>query len=311
MVNLGGGGRRVAPQFRFDASHLYVAPATIPPEVAMTTTTLSVADQQVLRRAVHRLERESLVARLTQWTGEPITLLMRQLPERVSRQIHNAVQRALWKALDIALYKLDAGYIEPGLAGFKALSGVSGGLGGFLGIAALPIELPVTTTLMLRSIANIARGEGEDLRQPGSRLACLEVFALGPRCDAPHDDVASTPGLAAETSYYAARAFLAKTVREAARLAAQRGVARQSSPVIIELISAIASRFGFVVSEKFVATAIPVVGAIGGAAVNLAFMEHFQKLAQSHFAIRRLEREYGPEEIHRLYDDYALQITRA
>ena len=180
------------------------------------------------------------------------------------------------------------------------MSGITGGVSGFFGMATLAVELPVTTTLMLRSIAGIARKEGEDLTQAGSRLACLEVFALGP-----HTRGQSSAATAAETSYYAARAFLAKAVSEAAQLVAERGLAQRSSPVIVELISAIGSRFGLVVSEKVTAGAIPVIGAIGGAAVNLAFMEHFQKLARAHFASRRLEREHGPAEVCRVYDAYA------
>jgi hypothetical protein len=117
------------------------------------------------------------------------------------------------------------------------------------------------------------------------------------------------PGVVTETSYYAARAFLAKAVGEAAQFLAERGAARGSSPVIIELITAIGSRFGIVVSEKVAAGAIPVIGAIGGAALNLAFMQHFQQVAESHFAIRRLERAHGPAEVHRVYEDYA-QIVR-
>ena len=31
----------------------------------------------------------------------------------------------------------------------------------------------------------------------------------------------------------------------------------------------------------------------GGAAVNYAFVEHFQEMAQGHFTVRRLERVYG------------------
>jgi hypothetical protein len=50
-----------------------------------------------------------------------------------------------------------------------------------LAFLALPIEVPLTTTLMLQSIADIARHYGQDLRRPESRIACQEVFALGDR----------------------------------------------------------------------------------------------------------------------------------
>jgi len=266
----------------------------------MSNTTLSLEELKVLWRAVRALERESLVARLSELTGEPISNLLRRIPKVVSRQIHSVVRAALWQALEVALYKIDSGPLEPGALGFRVFSGITGGVSGFFGLASLAIELPVTTTLMLRSIAGIARAEGEDLTQPGARLACLEVFALGPRSREQKQDA-----LATETTYYATRAFLAKAVGEATQAFAERGLAQQSSPVIVELITAVGSRFGLVVSEKAAATAIPLVGAIGGAAVNLAFMEHFQKLAQAHFAIRRLERRHGPAEVHRVYEAYS------
>jgi len=267
----------------------------------MSTSTLNIADQRALWKAACSLERESLVARLSELTGEPVTQMLRAMPKRVSEKIHGMVQTALWRALEVALYKMGSGFPEPGTIGFKVMSGITGGVSGFFGAATLAVELPVTTTLMLRSIAGIARREGEDLNHPAAKLACLEVFALGPRRE--------NPSASAEASYYAVRAVLAKTVSEAAQLFAERGIAQRSSPMIIELIAAVGSRFGLVVSEKVAAGAIPVVGAIGGAAVNLAFMEHFQKLAQAHFAIRRLEREHGLEEVHRVYERYA-EIVR-
>ncbi len=71
---------------------------------------------------------------------------------------------------------------------------VSGAVGGFFGLPGLIIELPISTTLMLRSIADIARSEGEDLSSFDAHLACITVFALGGR---------SRDDNAAETAYYA------------------------------------------------------------------------------------------------------------
>jgi hypothetical protein len=39
----------------------------------------------------------------------------------------------------------------------------TGGVGGLFGLPALAIELPISTTIMLRSIADIARSEDEDI----------------------------------------------------------------------------------------------------------------------------------------------------
>jgi hypothetical protein len=87
--------------------------------------------------------------------------------------------------------------------------------------------------------------------------------------------------------------MLAKTVSEAARYIAERGVVGEGAPVLVRFITQVASRFGVVVTQKVAAQALPVLGALGGAAVNYAFIEHFQDMARGHFTVRRLERRYG------------------
>ncbi|MFY9830342.1 MAG: EcsC family protein, partial [Rhodoplanes sp.] len=67
------------------------------------------------------------------------------------------------------------------------------------------------------------------------------------------------------------------------------------------------SRFGVVVSERFAASAVPVLGAVGGATVNFVFMNHFQRVAHGHFTIRRLERMYGPATVRRHYEALVAQ----
>jgi hypothetical protein len=73
-------------------------------------------------------------------------------------------------------------------------------------------------------------------------------------------------------------------------------------PLLVKLINTIASRFGLVVSEKLVAQAAPLIGAGGGAAVNLMFINHFQDMAEGHFIVKRLEKRYGADEIRKLYE---------
>ena len=72
----------------------------------------------------------------------------------------------------------------------KALATASGAAGGAFGLASLTIELPVSTIIMLRSIADIARSEGENRSDPEAALSCIEVFALGGR-DAAHRPLAA------------------------------------------------------------------------------------------------------------------------
>lgn len=167
----------------------------------------------------------------------------------------------------------------------------SGAAGGFFGFAALPIELPITTTLMFRSVCDIARFHEEQLGTVEAKLQCLSVFALG----------GGKKSEGAETGYYAVRAALAAEVK-AAQAALAKGAKKGSEPVLIRLITAIASRFQLQVTEQAAAKAVPVLGAVLGAAINLAFMDHFQDMAEGHFTVRQLERKYGQRAVRSAYE---------
>ena len=47
---------------------------------------------------------------------------------------------------------------------------------------------------------------------------------------------------------------------------------------------------------------MPVIGALGGAAVNYAFIDHFQEIARAHFIVRRLERRFGKDAVREAYE---------
>jgi hypothetical protein len=249
-----------------------------------------------------RLENPSLAARITNAVGTPVGKLLNALPPGASGAINTVVAKAMKKSLDVAVNGLSrSGGKPPANRSLRTAVGATGAAGGFFGLPALALELPVTTTLMLRSIADIARSEGEDLSQPEPRLACMEVFALG----------GGGSPKATESTYYAVRTVLARAVSEAAKYIAERGIAEEGAPILIRLISAIAARFGIVVSEKVAAAAVPVVGALGGATVNLIFMNHFQDMAQGHFAIRRLERIYGAEVVRGEYEAIRMALPKS
>jgi len=105
-----------------------------------------------------------------------------------------------------------------------------------------------------------------------------------------------------EADYFAVRAILARGLVEIADFGIDKGVVRESAPLLVRFLTQIASRFGVVVSQKVAAQAVAVVGAVGGAAVNLAFIEHFQDVARGHFTVRRLERAYGVDAVRGEYD---------
>jgi hypothetical protein len=258
-------------------------------------------DLAALERAVRLLEHPSLAARLTNMAGKPVELIGLALPASAARTIATATSKALEVALQAALRTMPQKPQAGSRLLHKALATASGAAGGALGLLALPFELPVSTVIMLRSITDIARSEGEDPTEPEAALSCLQVFALGGRAGS--DD-------ASESGYFAVRGMLAKTVSEAARFIGERGVVQEGSPLLLRFITQVASRFGVVVSQKVAAQALPVLGALGGAAVNYAFMDHFQDIARSHFTIRRLERTYGKELVRSEYERINLGAGR-
>jgi hypothetical protein len=229
--------------------------------------------------------------------GKPIELIGDVLPASASRAVAIATAKALEMALKVALRTMRRAPRVGSQLLHKALATASGAAGGAFGLATLPIELPVSTIIMLRSIADIARSEGEDLSDPASALSCVQVFALGGRAGSAAD--------ASDSGYFAMRGMLAKSVTEAARFVAERGVIKEGGPVLVRFITQVASRFGVVVTQKVAAQALPVVGALGGAAVNYAFIEHFQEIAQGHFTVRRLERVYGKSVVRAEYERIA------
>jgi hypothetical protein len=82
---------------------------------------------------------------------------------------------------------------------------------------------------------------------------------------------------------------------------AVHGLVGKGGPLIVQLLSAIASRFSVNVSQKLALQAVPLVGAVTGATLNTLFMRHFQAMAQGHFTVRRLERRYGADVVRRAY----------
>jgi len=251
------------------------------------------SDREALAAAVRRLESPSLAGRLAALAGKPVGLLQRALPAAASTGVAKLAKHALERALDVALFSLRNRRIAGGRKLHSGLACTSGAIGGAFGLAALAVELPVSTTIMLRAIAAIAQEEGEDLEDPRTELACLEVFALGGP---------TTDETGVEADYFAVRAILARGLVEIADFGIDKGVVRESAPLLVRFLTQIASRFGVVVSQKVAAQAVAVVGAVGGAAVNLAFIEHFQDVARGHFTVRRLERAYGVDAVRGEYD---------
>ena len=267
------------------------------PPIIHSLTRNELKDLEIARSL---LENPGFTIRLANFLGAPIEKGFALLPRGWNDTVNKATRGALMKALQLAVVSLGKRNQRGSREFFhKVLVGTSGGIGGAFGLAALPVELPLSTGIMLRSIADIARSEGHDIADLTTRLECLEVFAFGGRH--PTDNMT-------DSIYWLTRAALGKTLSEAAAHLTGRGAVDIASPAVIRLVNSIASRFGVLVSEELAAKALPVVGAAGGSVVNVLFIDHFQDMARGHFIVKRLEKRYGVETVRDVYERLAAKV---
>ncbi len=265
-------------------------------EIACRDAGFSADDRDALLRAVGELERHSWAARLAALLRKDSGMIRWPIPANVSQMASRAAGPALEASLKVALRSLAKSPLRDRRGFHKGIAALAGGAGGAFGLSSFLVELPFTTTIMMRAIADIARNEGEDLGSPDTALACLAVFGLGGGRTTGAATGLQT-GLQDEaildTGYFAIRALLASTLGDAARFYLGRGATTEAASFFSRYIASIAARFGVAVSQKLAAQAIPVIGAAAGAAINYTFVEHFQTVAHGHFTILRLERRYG------------------
>ncbi|WP_175672438.1 EcsC family protein [Burkholderia ambifaria] len=261
--------------------------------------TLSPEDQNALRRAKQVLESPSLTMKLTGMLGAPVEKMIARLPDFATGKINDATQLALRKCLNIALRTLgkpqtpDAEPDKPSNLLHKLAVATTGAAGGAFGFLALPVELPVTTTLIFRSVCDIARSEGEDLGSVDTQLQCLAVLGMGGNPDKNEED--------ADLGYFVLRGALAQAISKASSDITTKGIAAHSSAAVFKLVQTVASRFSVQVTEQMAAKSIPAIGAVLGATVNTLFIDHFQQMAHGHFTVRRLERKYGSVAVKAAY----------
>ena len=285
----------------------------------MTTSTelvvLNADDAESLKTAHHLLQNPGWIARASDTLGQYIETGLKSLPEKTQDIISDAVKKSIHVALDVALKTMGteapATATQPSKVSnwlHKAASAASGAAGGAFGIYSLPVELPISTTIMMRAIADVARSEGFDLAKEETRLQCVTVLALGGKGKLPLGDDGKENDQA-EVGYFAIRQAMAAAVTDAATYLAKGG-ADMTGTALLRFVNMVAQRFGVQVGEKAAAQLVPVIGALSGAAINAAFTDHFQDMARGHFIVLRLQKKYGEDYIKDEYNRLT-QLTQS
>jgi hypothetical protein len=194
--------------------------------------------------------------------GTQVEAQLALLPEGLRTRL----ERATFAALDRAYGVAGASAPLPlGRRGVR-LAAVAGAVGGAGGIATALAELPVTITLILRTIQDAAREAGFDPADPAIRREVLRVFASG-------NPLAADDGV--NTAFIGARLAL-------------------TGPALGRMIATLSPRIAAALGPKVAAAAIPVLGAAAGAAINAAYMTYYRELAAVRFGLLALAQRHDP-----------------
>ncbi len=203
--------------------------------------------------------------------GGKVENQMALLPAGVQWQVLALTQGALEQAYGLAATSGRLGKIGGG--GHMALAGLSGAAGGLGGLPSAVAELPVTITVILRAIQEVARDHGFDPADEAVRRETLRVFAAGSPDEA--DD-------GVNTSFIGARLTL-------------------TGPALHKMIATVAPKVAAALGQKLAAQAVPVLGAVAGAGLNLAYVRYYREIAHVRFALLRLAQEHDPERVSRAF----------
>ena len=273
---------------------------------------MNAKDSQFIKEAVHMFHDPGVFAKSLGYLSGVVERKLKWLPNTVQTKVAVASTTAIEKCLKWSISSISESSnlqltVQQGSSRAQKMgwlhtvaAGVSGGVSGFWGLPALVVELPFVTTVMMRSIAQIAQSYGYDIKDPAIQVECLLVFAHGGPTKA-DDDM--------ETGYFSTKLAFGALSREAAQLISGlsakdlvHAIDSKSIPILARLVAEIADVFGVRVSEKFMAQMTPLVGALGGAGINVIFTNYFSQIARFHFGLKRLEEIYGEEEVKSVYD---------
>ncbi|QBE64337.1 EcsC family protein [Pseudoduganella lutea] len=260
------------------------------------------SDSRDLERAVELLCATPVLIRFSNAVGSSIEAGIKKLPAKVKDGIQAATEKGLTQSIALAERTLGSEKQEAWTASHTLVAAASGAIGGFFGFTGLLVEIPVTTTVIMRSILDIARSEGHRIADRQIQLECLSVFSHGSKQQEDDDDT--------EIAYYVGRAAMAELISETAKALGKvaadniaKGVSASSAGKwLAQLIHAIAVRYGIVVTEKAVLQAAPVIGAVTGATINGLFMDFYQDVARGHFIVLRLETIYGEDIVRQEFE---------
>lgn len=235
---------------------------TLPPAAKVN------AEVELDRLAAQYRAAGGLGVQLLTLIGGKAEQLLDRLPPAVRAKLETATEQALRLAMKTANSSRTA---LPDQADWvnTAVSTAMGAAGGFGGLPSALVELPATTTVLLRIIQGVAIEHGFDPAAENVQFDCIRVFAAaGPLAE---DD-------GADLGFVTLRLTMT-------------GGAMQ------RLIATVAPRLATVLGQKLATQTIPILGAVAGATTNYVYAGYYREIAHVHFGLRRLaiDADLSPE----------------
>lgn len=191
-----------------------------------------------------------------------------KLPTDWQETIVTAVREALEWAAQVATTQMeDAPGREASDTLYKTIATLTGIGSGAVGLPAIVAELPVSTGLMLRSIADIGRSLGASMSSPDFVATCIETFAYGGPLDEDDD---------ADLAFFATRI---------------------GAPRVAAMITEVAARYVAAMTPRIMAMTVPVVGAVVGGGINLTYMQFYQSMARVLFTLLPIEKAHDRAQV--------------
>ncbi len=236
----------------------------------------------VVRAAEEYISAKNAFTRFVSVCGDMIASGYSKLPEDWQEIVSNKVRDILQSLQNASTIYMDDELGKESSNDFYAgLVIATGASAGTIGLPGLIVELPATTMVFFRSIADIARSVGHDLRDPIVQATCFETFAYGGPLEDDDD---------ADMTFFAARL---------------------GSIEVSAVIASIAVRYTANLAPKVAAQAVPMVGAIFGAGINFGFLRFYQAMARVLFTLLPLEQKYERDRVRSCFASIVNEINEA
>lgn len=237
----------------------------------LVPTPLSPSTEAEIARLAKRAQKAGgPMMRIINLAGGQAEGMLGKLPQGVRDRLEDVTGSALERCYGAAAGVRRSGVLpDAGKHGHKIAVAMSGGAGGFGGLGSAVLELPATVSVFFAAIQKIAASHGFDPDDEAIRLECLRVFGSGSPLE--EDDGVNTGFLASRIVLNGAGAHA--------------------------MIARIAPRFAIAMGQKLAAQTVPVIGAVTGAAINVAFLRYYEELAHVRFALMKLARSHAEGEV--------------